>query len=85
VGPPNLFPSVDAAQPDPEQHQRRFHHRRGGNAWVLSAVGNLRDDIFGKLEDFFRIGDQAAKNRLKHEWNQTVWSVNNLRCGTTGS
>src|SRR5580704_4682884 len=20
--------------------------------------------------------------RLKHEWNQTVWSVNNLRCGT---
>ena len=19
---------------------------------------------------------------LKHEWNQTVWSVNNLRCGT---
>src|ERR1700722_6887150 len=22
--------------------------------------------------------------RLKHEWNQTVWSVNNLRCGTAG-
>ena len=21
---------------------------------------------------------------LKHEWNQTVWSVNNLRCGTAG-
>jgi hypothetical protein len=21
--------------------------------------------------------------RLKHEWNQTVWSVNNLRCGTS--
>jgi len=26
VGPPNLFPSIDAAQPGPEQHQRRFHH-----------------------------------------------------------
>jgi len=23
--------------------------------------------------------------RLKHEWNQTVWSVNNLRCGTAGA
>ena len=23
--------------------------------------------------------------RLKDEWNQTVWSVNNLRCGTAGS
>src|SRR2546427_3813289 len=22
--------------------------------------------------------------RLKDEWNQTVWSVNNLRCGTAG-
>ena len=22
---------------------------------------------------------------LKHEWNQTVWSVNNLRCGTAES
>src|SRR2546428_539790 len=22
------------------------------------------------------------RHRLKHEWNQTVWSVNNLRCGT---
>jgi RNA-directed DNA polymerase len=22
---------------------------------------------------------------LKHEWNQTVWSVNNLRCGTAGT
>ena len=65
AGPPDLFPSIDAAQPGPEQHQRRFHHRRGGNAWFFSAVGNLRDDIFGKLEDFFRIGDQAAKNRYR--------------------
>src|SRR5580692_10153780 len=62
AGRPDLFPSVDAAQPGPEQHQRRFHHRRGGNAGLLSAVGNLRDDMFGKLEDFFRIGDEAAKN-----------------------
>src|ERR1700722_16168498 len=23
--------------------------------------------------------------RLKHEWNQTVWSVNNLRCGTAAT
>ena len=23
--------------------------------------------------------------RLKHEWNQTVWSVNNLRCGTAAN
>src|SRR5260370_29966711 len=23
--------------------------------------------------------------RLKDEWNQTVWSVDNLRCGTAGS
>src|SRR6266480_172649 len=23
--------------------------------------------------------------RLKDEWNQTVWSVNNLRCGTAGA
>src|ERR1039457_4793439 len=22
------------------------------------------------------------EHRLKHEWNQMVWSVNNLRCGT---
>src|ERR1700674_5385657 len=22
------------------------------------------------------------RQRLKHEWNQMVWSVNNLRCGT---
>src|SRR4029077_1816128 len=22
------------------------------------------------------------RHRLKHEWNQTVWSANNLRCGT---
>src|SRR6266436_5467381 len=22
--------------------------------------------------------------RLKHEWNQTVWPVNNLCCGTAG-
>src|SRR5436190_16461418 len=65
VGPPKLFPSIDAAQPGPEQHQRRFHHRRGGNASFLPAIGNLRDDIFGKLEDFFRIGNQAAKNRYR--------------------
>src|ERR1700739_4099614 len=62
AGPPELFPSVDAAQPGPEQHQRRFHYRRCGNAQFLSPVGNLRDDIFGKLKDFFRIGDQATKN-----------------------
>ena len=23
--------------------------------------------------------------RLKHEWNQMVWSVNNLRCGTAAT
>jgi|SRR5579863_6395681 len=23
--------------------------------------------------------------RLKHEWNQMVWSVNNLRCGTAAN
>jgi hypothetical protein len=23
--------------------------------------------------------------RLKHEWNQTVWSVNSLRCGTAAA
>src|SRR5271169_1283274 len=62
AGPADLFPSVDAAQPGPEQHQRRFHHRRCRNARLLSAVGNLSDDIFGKLKDFFRIGDQATKN-----------------------
>ena len=62
AGPANLFPSVDAAHPGPEQHQRRFHHRRGGNAWFLSVAGNLSDDIFGKLKDFFRIGDEAAKD-----------------------
>src|SRR5271157_64207 len=65
AGPADLFPRVDAAQPGPEQHQRRFHHRRCGNAWLLSAVGNLIDDIFGKLKDFFRIGDQAAENRYR--------------------
>src|SRR5208283_1596741 len=26
-----------------------------------------------------------TKHRLKLEWNQMVWSVNNLRCGTAGS
>src|ERR1019366_1535413 len=25
------------------------------------------------------------EHRLKHEWNQMVWSVNNLRCGTAGN
>src|SRR5208283_1135211 len=25
-----------------------------------------------------------TKHRLKLEWNQMVWSVNNLRCGTAG-
>src|SRR4029077_19935677 len=25
------------------------------------------------------------RHRLKHEWNQTVWSANNLRCGTAAS
>jgi hypothetical protein len=49
----------------PNLAQRRFHHRRCGNAWLLSAVGNLSDDILGKLKDFFRIGDQAAKNRYR--------------------
>ncbi len=26
-----------------------------------------------------------TQHRLKLEWNQMVWSVNNLRCGTTGA
>src|SRR5258708_1539583 len=26
-----------------------------------------------------------SQHRLKLEWNQMVWSVNNLRCGTAGS
>ena len=25
------------------------------------------------------------EHRLKHEWNQMVWSVNNLRCGTAAA
>jgi hypothetical protein len=25
------------------------------------------------------------EHRLKHEWNQTIWSLNNLRCGTPGA
>jgi hypothetical protein len=25
-----------------------------------------------------------TQHRLKLEWNQMVWSVNNLRCGTAG-
>src|SRR5438093_1480185 len=62
VGPPNLFPSIAAAQPGPEQHQRRFHHRRCRNARFLSAVGNQGDNVFGELKDLFRIGDQATKN-----------------------
>src|SRR5205809_8025134 len=51
VGPPDLFPSVDAAQPAPEQHQRRFHHRLRGHARLPTALRNLRDDIFGKVQD----------------------------------
>jgi len=62
AGPTDLFPSVAAAHPGPKQHQRRFHHCRCGNARSLSSVGNQGDDAFGKLKDFFRIGDQAAKN-----------------------
>src|ERR1700722_273989 len=62
AGPADLFPSIAAAQPGPKQNQRRFHYRCGGNARFLSPVGNLRDDIFGNLKDFFRIGDQATKN-----------------------
>src|ERR1700758_4487298 len=62
AGPPDLFPSVDAAQPGPEQHQRRFPHRRCRNARLLSAVGNQCDNIFGELKDLFRIGDEATKS-----------------------
>jgi hypothetical protein len=62
AGPADLFPSVAAAQPGPKQHQRRFHHRCGGNAWFLSSVGNQCDNVFGELKDLFRIGDQAAKD-----------------------
>src|SRR5947207_15047039 len=36
AGTPDLLPSIDAAQPGPEQHQRRYHHRRCINARVLS-------------------------------------------------
>jgi hypothetical protein len=25
-----------------------------------------------------------SKPGLQHEWNQTTWPVNNLRCGTAG-
>jgi hypothetical protein len=62
AGPADLFPSVAAAHPGPKQHQRRFHHRCGGNARFLSAVGNQCDNVFGELKNLFRIGDQATKN-----------------------
>src|SRR6476660_8953774 len=62
AGPADLFPSVDAAHPGPEHHQRRFHHRCGGNARSLPSVGNQYDHVFGELKDLFRIGDQATKN-----------------------
>src|SRR5260370_5787600 len=39
TGPADLFPSVEAAHPGPEQHHRRFHHCRCGNARFLSPVG----------------------------------------------
>src|SRR5947208_17175725 len=66
VGPPNLFPSIDAAQPGPEQHQRRFHHRCGGNTRFLSAVGNLRKEIVGILNKFYRIVDQTTNNNYSY-------------------
>jgi hypothetical protein len=62
AGPADLFPSVAAAHPGPKQHQRRFHHRYGGNARFLSSVGNRCDNVFGELKNLLRIGDQATKN-----------------------
>jgi hypothetical protein len=59
---PTCSQAFDAAHPGPKQHQRRFHHRCGGNARLLSAVGNQCDNAFGELKNLFRIGDQATKN-----------------------
>src|SRR6266852_5296105 len=62
AGPADLFPSVEAAHPGPEQHHRRFHHRRSGYAWLPSPVREVRDQSPREVEYLSRIGDQAAKN-----------------------
>src|SRR5260370_26835292 len=62
AGPADLFPSVEAAHPGPEQHHRRFHHRRSGDAWLPSLVREVRDDVPREVEDLSRIGTHAARN-----------------------
>ncbi len=55
-------PGVEAAQPSPEQPQRRFHHRGGGDTGLQSPIREWRNDRPGEVEYFFRVGSQAAEN-----------------------
>src|SRR4029077_53369 len=48
----------------------------------FAAVQRIAHALF-KRKHTMRICSLSVP-RLKDEWNQTVWSVNNLRCGTAG-
>src|SRR5712691_11817899 len=59
--------------------------------WVRFRESRMSytDDIYKKCEKVkskhtMRICS-LRQHRLGHEWNQTVWSINNLRCGTAAT
>jgi len=72
ASPGHEFEGVQASHPGPEQDRRRFHDCRRGDAWLRSPIRDRGDEVPGKVEDFFRIGNEAAENGLWFPFPQAI-------------
>jgi hypothetical protein len=70
--PGHQFQGVEASHPGPEQDRRRFYDRRRGDAWLRSAIRERGEEVLGKIEDLFRIGNEAAENGLSFPFPQSI-------------
>jgi len=58
--------------PGPKQDRRRFHDCRCGDAWLRSPIRDRGDEVPGKVEDLFRIGNEAAENGLSFPFPKAI-------------
>src|SRR5260370_41070739 len=52
---------------------------------LMSYIYNIYKTEWSSQEQIDNANLLLTQHRLKLEWNQMVWSVNNLGCGTAGS
>jgi hypothetical protein len=66
------FEGMEACDPGPEQDRRRFYDRCRGDARLRSPIRDRSDEVLGKVEDLFRIRNEAAENGLSFPFSESI-------------